>query len=1032
MSPRWLSFALGLLLVLAWLPAQGEDAGAAAHAEVQELGRRIKVARETGDHEGEIAAWEDYVRLLERQPGPETRSLANALNKLAGALRQQGRYDRALPVLERALAISERVVGSDHPETLTLINNAALILENLGRFEPALEMHRRALARREVRNGPVSIEVATSLNNLGVLHRSLGRYSDAVALFERALAITEQVKGPEDMMTAICLGNLASALEAMGDYARALPLTERSLVLTERIKGPDDPEMARALNNLAGMFYTMGLNDRAIPYLERALKIVEKNHGAEHPKRALAANNLAEVLKAAGRYDEALPLYRLALAVSEKAMGPSHGDTAACLNNLAGLLLLLGRRDDAEPLLMRALEIRRTSLGAGHPETAQAINNLAFLYSSMKQYERALLLQQQALDLVRAARGDGHADTARALGNLAGLLTLLGRFDEAAPLHEEAVAIAERALGPDHPRVSGVLSGLAENWRRRGDPARALPLYLKAYRVAGISGEPELVRQSESALRNTYQALGQPELAIFFGKCAVNTIQAMRARARGMAGELQESLVQSRAMHYRELAALLIENGRLEEAQQVLAMLKENELFEFIRRDNTADPRVTRIYWSGAEGRFAMARERIDREVADLVAERRALDMRAKIALSDTETARRNELLARLAVLNAQAVDWVRELNDTLPAEQKGLVEEARRRQEVLAAATRAELARIGEGAALVQYLLLGDRVRILVTAPDELLAREARIDDADLYTLLLGFSQSARTPGEEYRPAAKRLHDLLVGPIAGDLDRLGVRTLILSLDGALRYVPFAALFDGQRHLVERFNMTLLTAASGASLSEPAKKRWKLAGFGVSRPVEGFVTLPAVEAELKGIVGGQGLVGETILNRQFTASALKRALTRDFSAVHLASHFAFRPGNETASFLLLGDGSRLTLRELREGDYRFDSLDLLTLSACETAIAGGREADGREVEGFGVLAQKKGAKGVLATLWPIADESTARLMQDFYRLREKEGLPKAEALRRAQIALMNRAEGSRRPYAHPFFWAPFLLMGNGR
>ena len=143
----------------------------------------------------------------------------------------------------------------------------------------------------------------------------------------------------------------------------------------------------------------------------------------------------------------------------------------------------------------------------------------------------------------------------------------------------------------------------------------------------------------------------------------------------------------------------------------------------------------------------------------------------------------------------------------------------------------------------------------------------------------------------------------------------------------------------------------------------------------------------------------------------------------------------------------------MTLEEFRSMPQVLQGVELLTLSACDTAV-GGEGADGREVEGFAVLAQRQGAKAVVATLWAVADESTALLMREFYRLRMSDpALTKAEALRRAQLGLLtgqirgnssadrgakvNRGVEGRpfdqdpqRPYAHPYFWAPFLLMGN--
>jgi tetratricopeptide (TPR) repeat protein len=174
--------------------------------------------------------------------------------------------------------------------------------------------------------------------------------------------------------------------------------------------------------------------------------------------------------------------------------------------------------------------------------------------------------------------------------------------------------------------------------------------------------------------------------------------------------------------------------------------------------------------------------------------------------------------------------------------------------------------------------------------------------------------------------------------------------------------------------------------------------------------------------------------------------------------LHIASHFRFLPGSDE-SFLLLGDGSGLTLRQLRTEMPRLTGVDLLTLSACETAVGGGLKADGREVEGLGVLAQRRGARSVLASLWPVEDASTGDLMAKFYQHRQAQGLNKAQALRQAQLALLHGGTAPtvvsppelrgasavrtaeppppvadtpdpRRPFAHPFFWAPFILMGN--
>ena len=258
----------------------------------------------------------------------------------------------------------------------------------------------------------------------------------------------------------------------------------------------------------------------------------------------------------------------------------------------------------------------------------------------------------------------------------------------------------------------------------------------------------------------------------------------------------------------------------------------------------------------------------------------------------------------------------------------------------------------------------------------------------------------------------------------------------MLALDGALRYVPFAALNDGRRYLVESYRLTLRTeAVQDARLKDPPRSGWRIAGLGVTRGIGDFAPLPAVRSEFAGIVkaGGHGaLPGEVDLDDAFTAERFRRSLDGEFAVVHVASHFVFKPGTEADSFLLLGDGSRFSLQDIKRNGLRFDGVDLLTLSACETALGGGRDATGREVEGLGALAQKQGAKGVIATLWPVADESTARFMAEFYRVHEsRPGVTKTEALQSAQLSLLrgDTAAGGA-SHAHPFFWAPFILMGN--
>ena len=181
----------------------------------------------------------------------------------------------------------------------------------------------------------------------------------------------------------------------------------------------------------------------------------------------------------------------------------------------------------------------------------------------------------------------------------------------------------------------------------------------------------------------------------------------------------------------------------------------------------------------------------------------------------------------------------------------------------------------------------------------------------------------------------------------------------------------------------------------------------------MSRPLDGHQVLVGVRDELAAVIRtarrrrGGVLPGIIRLDRAFTAGALARALSSKYSVIHVASHFVFSAAREASSYLLLGDGSKLTLAEF--GDLRFDAIDLVVLSACNTAVGGGHSQNGREIEGLGALVRHQGANQVLATLWPVADMTTASLMHAFYRNRYRAKLAPAEALRRAQLDLLRGA-----------------------
>ena len=342
----------------------------------------------------------------------------------------------------------------------------------------------------------------------------------------------------------------------------------------------------------------------------------------------------------------------------------------------------------------------------------------------------------------------------------------------------------------------------------------------------------------------------------------------------------------------------------------------------------------------------------------------------------------------------------------------------------------------LGEGVALLQYFVTDHEVSIILTTSEVQLKRSSKIEIKELNRQIAEFQRLLGTPTSNPLPAAQALYQILVAPVAKDLEGAGVKTVMLSLSDVLRYLPFGALHDGQGYMIKRWNLPIYTNVTKNRLREAVTPQWNAVGLGVTKALgKDFSALPAVQAEMDGIIKtkkngswwktGGVLSGEVYLDEEFTAKRLRDVSLRQFQVLHVASHFKFSPGTEVDSFLLLGDGQQLTIGDMRTQNYRFDNVDLLTLSACETGLGGGQDKNGREIEGFGVIAQQQGAKAVLATLWNVADQSTAILMADLYRYRQDKHLTKIEALRQAQLTLQDQPK-----YSHPYFWAPFILMGN--
>lgn len=265
-----------------------------------------------------------------------------------------------------------------------------------------------------------------------------------------------------------------------------------------------------------------------------------------------------------------------------------------------------------------------------------------------------------------------------------------------------------------------------------------------------------------------------------------------------------------------------------------------------------------------------------------------------------------------------------------------------------------------------------------------------------------------------------QQLYDWLIRPFEQELKTYNIHTIVTVLDGVLRGIPLAALHDGKQYLVENYNLALTPGLQLLESQPSSSEHLKTLVGGLAEARQGFSPLPGVEQEVQDIA--QTFPTQILLNQDFTRSRLQKQLAQNsYPLVHLATHGQFSSVAEK-TFLLTWDGQIKIneLKDLLQRQKTFEPIELLILSACQTATG-----DNKAALGLAGVAVRSGARSTLATLWAVEDQSTAQLMKQFYSSLSQPGMTKAEALRQAQLILLHSSD-----YQHPYYWAPFVLVGH--
>jgi len=979
----------------------------------------------------------------------------------------EARWDEARDAAEQSLQIRTELLGAEHEGARAALRQAAIVQAWQGEILPALERLRTACP---VPADPVTMTPEAARCSVDLIEPMLwaGQLREAVEL---SAAIMARIDAGWSIADAVRIRLLRTeALRLASRVAEARSLAEEVAALAERTLPPLHPLRARAISTLA-LAYLTGGNPEAVAVAERAVAAHEAAFGAQHVRTGLALGLLGNCYWEYGRIAESLRPAERGYAIVTDAVGPEHFLALRMMMALAGSYLLLGRDAEGLDIYVKVEAGFRRAFGEHHNGRLIALRNIGVSQRRLDRPEDALKTDLELVAAARAGHGPRHETTLAALRSLSTDYFALGRHEESLAVNEESLALHEAVYGPRHFHVL----------QQRSQHARIMR-GLKRYDEAVAEAEAVL-RDVEQTLGRThqdtlgvmgnladnYEAAGRMSDARATNEEFVRRFETLRA-GTALSLEWRQAYFASVINVYRNLTRYYLAEGRSDDAFRSAELTKARTLLEALSLRRAEDAGVL----PEADSQALAVQEKAIAELDQRIGAARSVEDRVR--LEGERNAAAERLAGERARLRQQFPRYAQltEVRITTAAEAPKLI--------------RADTALVSYSLAdrrLAAFVVTRDRMTAhdlgnlealagIIEAYRQLLdprsaARVWRVGDDYVVAAVAppGASPSRVTADE----VAQRLARQLLEPIAPRLR--GKRKWILSPDGELAVLPFDALpFDGKAAIEGRAISYVQSVSVLALMRERPRRTAQSSGgrelFAMGAPLypeaaagaaptrasstaavsavlrrgdpqsiqrafdllgQRWQPLPGAESEVQAIRAlfrdSTALLGPDANEANLVQRDRSGELAR-YRFLHFAAHGFLSTNVPALSALVLSQAGNppgfdgyVTAAEWPR--YRLDS-ELIVLSACQSAL--GTQIQGEGVMGLPYALFVAGNRKTLLSLWPVADESTARFMTRFYtRLRAGAGV--AEAL----AAVKREFRRSPRD-ADPLHWAGFVLYGD--
>ncbi|NOZ36319.1 MAG: CHAT domain-containing protein [Chlorobi bacterium] len=931
---------------------------------------------------------------------------------------QTNKYKEAEIILNEIEALAKQKYGEENKFLMNIYLGQGLIKAYKGKTDSAIFFYDKAKELNDKFSKPNSFFKSNVCSALGNAYSDKGNYKKALEYYLKDLEIKKSYVGENHPMLAVTYNNIANVYQANGDSKSALEYVDKAINLSISAYGKNNPETAKYYSSKGSIYADNDEYELALEYFNTALSIDKSVYGNNHKSVADILINIGILYNKTGKTDKALISFKDAYDIQLRVLGANHPDIAGTCNNIGYILEQQGKKESALKFYQKAIDIDKSYYGENHPELAAFYNNIGNNYSHRKDYKNALTYLLKAASVIEENYGTKNISLVNIYANIGQIYVKKEDFHKALMYYQKSLSANIRAFNPapndyylnpvlkNYTNVNKLLISL------EGKAYAFRSLYKKDSLYNFINAAYKDYILCDSVINEARKTVIKKEDKIILG----NNARKIYEQAVITSMELSYVTTDVREkMKYEEQAFIFAEKNKATVLSEAVSAADVSSFFG-IPKDVLSKEKHYKIEIAAYEKSVALAVSKDDIE-------------RLNEKLSDLN----NELRA---FNNQMEKDYPKYFESKYKSKQFSIKDIQRN---------------LDDESAVRSYFIGEDYILIFTITKNNLYIAFSEKPD-NLYNQIKEFNVDI-TSGyasafSKYLKSAYDLYKLLFPDKISDK----IKKITIIPDGVINLIPFEALitdeykgdindFADYPFLINKFEINYFYSAGLYLKSFSAENQSnKTEGWLGIAPVFGntgsivigdvsVTPLPGSEREVNlidSLFTEESIPAKEVLKNNATESFIKHTNLKKYKYIHIATHGIVNIAEPKLSALIFYPEKGKNDGILYSGEiYNLElNADLVVLSACETGI--GKISKSEGVIGLSRALLYAGAKNIIVSLWKVSDVSTTELMVDFYKnlIINKEN--KTEALYQAKKKMIEKGGN----YAHPFFWSPFVLIGN--